>query len=171
MKKDARQAKYNDIAMMAYCIASEVLMGKYPKKAEQKHQEATGILEEMARKEIPFPVFKRINFTLEEILARLEETQTALCLYDGMKSFFSSVRRAPSAPPEEAGRCRELREAVNREAAELKMLVQPEFQEYIDRYLSAVLAEQEYKVACFRNLLFSMLKDLRDFAEETRPES
>lgn len=73
--------------------------------------------------------------------------------------------------PEEAGRCRELREAVNREAAELKMLVQPEFQEYIDRYLSAVLAEQEYKVACFRNLLFSMLKDLRDFAEETRPES
>lgn len=51
------------------------------------------------------------------------------------------------------------------------MLVQPGFQEYIDRYLSAVLAEQEYKVACFRNLLFSMLKDLRDFAEETRLES
>ena len=171
MKKDAREAKDNDIAMMAYCIASEVLMGKYPKKAEMKHQEATGILEEMARKEIPFPVFKRINFTLEAILASLEETQTALCLYDGMKRFFSPAPHSPSPSPEETGRCRELRQAASREAAELKMLVQPEFREYIDRYLSAVLTEQEYKVACFRNLLFGMLKDLRDFAEAARDEA
>lgn len=172
MNENAEQAKHNDVALMAYCIASEVLMGENPEEAELKHQEATNILEEMARNEIPFPVFKRINFTLEGILASLEETQTALCLYDGLKSFFTPGRdgKTPSVLPEETGRCQALKEAANREAAELKTLIQPKFRPCIDRYLAAALAEQTCRIDCFRDLLYNRLKDLCDFAQDARLE-
>lgn len=150
----------------AALIMKNGLTGEYTKKCKK----AAGVLDEICRKEMPANVLQQIGDGLDEALDRLETAKLSQAFYEVLRECFGAAGGpASSGGGERAFRQTILRD-IERETAAVKAMLRVREQRYIDRYVAAVLEEQDYETACFRGLLKDRLEALRGVFETAAGE-
>ena len=126
----------------------------------ERWKKAAGVLDEICKKERPAEVLQRIGDRLDVALDELETAKLSQAFYEVLRECFGSQERPGQAGGVERAFHQEVLRGIETETAAVKAMLRGREQIYIDRYVAAVLEEQDYTADCLRGLLRDKLEAL-----------